>query len=152
MTAPTLDEIKARVPASVRATRNSQAVADALNVGRTRRESRRIVEQDVLDVLGAVEGAAVLDAIRAAAPPDGSTPARRNSRPLAYAVDFLRSGRGLDVANPQTRAQLDGLAAQGLMTQAQADRLKALADVPDPASELEVRVVVWSPDGRWLAD
>lgn len=151
-----IDEIRAKCSAAqiaaAKATNELGPIAATVNAGRTRVVETRIKQRHVLSALGAEEGAAVLDAIAAAAPSDGLTPARRKQRPLAYAVEMLhpRSAEGLDVADPQTRAQLDGLAAAGLMTADQAAKLKALAERPDPVTDYDVSRAMHSPSGDWI--
>jgi len=101
--------------------RDDGAIAAALSVGRTKIVETRIGYDTVLATLGATAGSQVLDTLEALAP---------TVRPVYWAMKLLDAGR-LDVANPQTRASIDGLVGAA-MTQAQADAIKALAVVPDP--------------------
>ena len=154
-----LDEIKAKCSAAQLAalkTTNGAAefaaVAATVSAGRVKLVETRIKHRHILAALGAEEGAAVIDALVAAAPTDGLTPARRKQRPLAYAAEMLKptSVEGLDVADVQTRAQLDGLAAAGVMTAAQAVTLKALAERPDPVTAWDISNATRAADGSWL--
>lgn len=109
------------------ANRDDGAIAAALSVGRTKMIETRIGYDTVLATLGATAGAQVLDTLEALAP---------TVRPVYWAMKLLDAGR-LDVANPQTRASIDGLVGAA-MTQEQADAIKALAVVPDPVSSADV--------------
>lgn len=104
------------------ASRNDAAIAAALSVGRVRIEKRLIGIGTVLDALGPEAGAEVVDRIEALAVA---------SKPVKWGF-FLLQRDNLDVALPSVRAQFDELAAAGVMTQAQADTLKALGQVADP--------------------
>jgi hypothetical protein len=100
-------------------------ITAAVNVGRGRRAEALIGPGSVQNVLGPDDGAAVLDAIDAAS---AASPA------LKWGMVSLMSGK-LDVSLDSTRGMFDLLAAGGLMTQPQADALKALAiETPDPVS------------------
>lgn len=147
-----LDDIKVKVSAAVRATRDTVAVTAAFNVGRIKIVETRIRKHDILRVLGGADGQAVIDAIVLATPATGTTPAQRLARPLATAMELLspNSTVGLDVGETQTRAQIDGL-VPAILTVVQATAIKALAEVPDLVSEFDVRVACWSPAGVWLA-
>lgn len=104
------------------------AIAAALSVGRTKLVPTNIGFGKVLDALGPVDGAAVLDTLEAA---------KASNRPLYWAWNLLEKGE-LDVSLDSTRAQIDALAGAGAMTQAQADALKALAVQPDTVSATDV--------------
>lgn len=140
------DEILSRVPADVRAKRDAQAVADLLNVGRVRVVSRNITERDILAEYadGPVSGDAVLRKIEAFA---------ASAHPLASVVrrasGWLAPGIGIDIGHPSTRALIDQLAQGGVISADEAAKLKALAVVPDPVSELDVRRAIWSDDGTY---
>lgn len=105
------------------AVRNDAAIAAALSVGRTRIESTYIGVGRVMDCLGPVDGAAVLDALDAL---------RATVSPVKWAWLLLERGE-LDVGLPSVRAQIDAL-VPAVMTAAQAEAIKALALRPDPVS------------------
>jgi len=132
------------LPADLRAQRDTQAIADALNAaGRTKLVSRQVSARTVLAELpisGAVTGAGVLDKLEAAG---ASIPA------VKWAVRFLQLETGLDVGHPNTQAMLTVLASANVLTTAEADALKALAFVPDLVSEFEVRQVCFAGNGDW---
>lgn len=130
----TLIESIRALPAELRATRDTEAIAAALSLGRVRLVPTEIGAGSVLETIGLSTGNALLDAVAAA-------PDYRHVKPL------LEQGR-LRIDSPLVRATLDGL-VPAVLTQAQADALKALAEVADPMDELTVRRACWSDDGVW---
>lgn len=140
------DEILAKVPPGVRSGRDAQAIADVLNVGRTRIVSRTVTERDILAEYadGPIAGDAVLRKIEAFS---------ESAHPLATvvrrAVGWLTPGVGIDIGHASTRALIDQLAAGGVITTDEAGKLEALAVIPDPVSELDVRRAIWSDDGTY---
>lgn len=134
-----LDDIRA-LPAGLLAARDTQAIADALSAGRTRLMPTPIGFGRVLEALGPVDGATVLDTLDAI---------KASNPPLKWAWHLLERGE-LDVALASVRGQIDLLALGGALTTAQAVALKALAETPDPIDEMTVRQACWSDDGVWL--
>lgn len=137
------DEIIAKCPPELLASRGTQAIADAVSVGRTKVVETLIGEGTLLNVLGPVEGAALLDGLAVLG--QSTEP---NLRPVHYAVGLLKADK-LDVGSPATRGQLDALAAAGVLPAAAVAAVKALAERPDPVSEFDVRCVGWSDGGEW---
>lgn len=129
-----LDDIRA-LPTDLLATRDTQAIAAALSLGRVKRVPTEIGNGLILETVGLTAGNALLDVIAAA-------PDFRHVRPL------LEQGR-LRIDAPLVRGTLDSL-VPAVLTQGQSDALKALADVPDPIDELTVRAACWSDTGDWL--
>jgi hypothetical protein len=79
-------------------------------------------------ILAEVEGGAhILDKLEAIAP---------NVPEVKWAMRFLIGETGIDIGHPRTRALLQVLADQGVLTQAEADNVLALA--VQPASRAEV--------------
>lgn len=110
------------------AKRDDAAIAAAVNLIRNPAiASRQIGFGMVLDALGSDEGAAVLDKIDSLRP---SVPR------LKYVWILLEKGE-LDVGLPSVRSGLDAL-VDVAMTDAQAAKLKALAEVSDPVSVSDV--------------
>lgn len=144
-----LDEIRRRVPAEVRATRDSEQVAEALNAGRTKLAERRMGELALCDAIGGDRGTEALDHMRELAKGGPGVPAAM-ARKLGYVVKWLEADK-LDVGHHETRASIDMLVPL-VFTREEAERIKALAVVPDPVAELDVRRACWSDDGDWLAD
>lgn len=130
-------EILARVPESIRNTRDTQAIADALSAARTRPTLREIGNGLVLETLGLDAGNVVLDLVH-------STESLRHVRPL------LDQGR-LVASSALVGEWLDGLVAAGVITRGQADAVVALGYVADPVSEFDVRRACWSDNEEWLA-
>ena len=100
------------------------AIAEALSVGRTKLVATEIGNGTILAELGIAAGNQLLDAIY-------------NAPDFRYVKPLLEQGR-LDIGSAVTQAALDALALAGACTQADADKLKALALVPDPVSSQEV--------------
>ena len=71
------------------------------------------------------DGAAILDKIQGASASNST---------VKWAMQFMLSD-GIDVGHPRTRALLDQLAATGVILQAEADEVKALALQPGSRAE-----------------
>lgn len=113
-------------------------VEAALNAKtRTRIVEKRIGYGAVLSALGADAGAAVLDKLEAAS---------GQKSPLKWAMKLLAADN-LDIGNPQTRLQIDALAAASVLTVAQATTLKGLAEEPCSRAE-ELGVTALDSDIR----
>ncbi|MCD6674851.1 MAG: hypothetical protein LT106_18615 [Burkholderiaceae bacterium] len=112
---------------------DSQAIADAMSVGRARPTDREIGVGMILATIGLASGNALLDALY-------STPEFRHIRPL------LEQGR-LVVSSPLVADALAALVAGEVITQADADALIALGQEPDPVSEMDARRAIWADDG-----
>ena len=140
------DEIQARVSPELIAGRDSQAITDALNAGRTRVASRVITERDILAdyVDGPIAADAALAKIEAFA---------QSAHPLASVVrraaGWLTPGKGIDIGHQSTRLLLDQMAAVDPLPPPPPDKLKALAVEPDPVTELDVRRAIWNDDGTY---
>ena len=133
----TADEIRAAIaadPALQALVPDSQAIADALSVGRTRWKHTEIGVGTIIEVLGLAAANPVLDALYA-------SPDYRHVKPL------LDQGRlRLDVVGQA--GMLQPLVTGGLLTQAQLDALIARAKEADPVDEYQVRVAIhYNADG-----
>ena len=133
----TADEIRAAIaadPALQALVPDSQAIADALSVGRTRWKHTDIGVGTIIEVLGLAAANPVLDALYA-------SPDYRHVKPL------LDQGRlRLDVVGQA--GMLQPLVTGGLLTQAQLDALIARAKEADPVDEYQVRVAIhYNADG-----
>jgi hypothetical protein len=127
------DEIISRADcASALAARDCGELARILSVGRTKLVERNIGYGTVLDTLGADNGAAFLDGLTALA---------ATSSPVKWALKLLDRGE-LNIGASATQTQLDALAAGGVMPQAVADALKALALVPDVVTPQDVQAAL----------
>ena len=98
--------------------RNDVAIAEILSVGRVTVRPFEIGNGLVLATIGLTSGNALLDMLT-------SQPDFRHVKPL------LEQGR-LDLSSALVRAALDGFAQVGVITQAEADAIKALAEIPNP--------------------
>ena len=144
-----LDDIRA-LPAALLAAHDTQAIANALSVGRVRLHERLISERGVLAALPVPAGdlfLKALEAFAATALPDGHPLAAYHGT-IARGVSWLK-GEGLDLGDPLTRTLLDTLAMAGVIDAASVATLKALAEQPDPIDEMTVRRACWSDDGVW---
>ena len=137
-----LTEIKALDPALAKS-RDTQAIADALSVGRI-----KVTKVPIADVQAVLQSSGLWWAVKAVA----ADPAH----PAKAAADAL-----MDVANaryeninmtlPIVAQMLGALVATRVMTQEQLDELVNLGVQPDPVSEFDVRRAVWSDAGDYLA-
>ena len=132
----TADEIRTAIaadPALQALVPDSQALADALSVGRTRWKHTDIGVGTIIEVRGLAAANPVLDALYA-------SPDYRHVKPL------LDQGRlRLDVV--AQAGMLQPLVTGGLLTQAQLDALVARAKEPAPVDEYAVRVAIYNDDG-----
>lgn len=127
-------EILAACSPELLAQRDTQAIAEAVSVGRIKRVPTEIGNGTILETIGLAAGNALLDVINQAAE-------FRHVKPL------LEQGR-LRVDSELVRATLDGL-VPAVLTAEQAQALKALAEQPDPVAEFAVRCIAWSNSGEW---
>lgn len=117
------------------------ALAAAMSTGRTRLAPRFIGVGSVMSTLGAIAGATVLKRIQAQV---------ANNPVVEFAWMLLDRG-ALDVGDLETHAQFDLLAAGGIMTSAEAEKMKALGRVADPYSPSEIAAALYEFDGtpKW---
>jgi hypothetical protein len=135
----TLDDITAKVDPAILATHDTQAITDAFNVGRTKVQARLGGIGLVLEALGPVDGAALLDGLQALSP---TIPA------LKWAFTLISRGE-LDFGSVATRGMIDMLVAQGAIAAPLGAALKATAEVPDPVSTYDITVCVQDNQGVW---
>ena len=132
----TADEIRAAIaadPALQALVPDTQAIAAALSVGRTRYVETQIGVGTIIEVLGLAAANPVLDALYA-------SPDYRHVKPL------LDQGRlRLDVV--AQAGMLQPLVTGGLLTQAQLDALIARAKEAAPVDEYAVRMAIYNDDG-----
>lgn len=125
------DDIQALDP-ELLASRDYQAISAALNVGRVKIMPRLGGIGLVLETLGPVDGAALLDGLEAQA---ASVPA------LKWAWVLVNRGE-LDFGSAATRAMIDALIPEPACT-----LLKAVAEVSDPVTAASVEVAMKNDDG-----
>lgn len=138
-----LDEIKAKCSPELLASRDSDAIAAAVNVGRV---SLGYVSREKFAMWAAKHS--VRSKIE-----DHANNQASPLRSIALALlDVLRSPtEGIDLSVPDNALMLGVWVQSGEITQAQADELAALASHADPVSEFDVRRAIWADDGRYLA-
>ena len=132
----TADEIRAAIaadPALQALVPDTQAIAAALSVGRTRWKHTEIGVGTIIEVLGLAVANPVLDALYAA-------PNYRHVKPL------LDQGR-LRLDAVAQAGMLQPLVTGELLTQAQLDALVARAKEPAPVAEYDVRMAIYNDDG-----
>lgn|SRR5574343_266360 len=131
-----LDEIRAKCSPTLLATRDTQAIADAVNVGRVKVSQKLGGIGVVMEALGPTDGAALLDQLETMS---ATVPA------VKWAFVLINRGE-LDFGSTATRTMIDQLipGPAGVA-------LKATAEVADPVSEFDVRRACWSDAGEWIA-
>ena len=132
----TPDEIRAAIsadPALQALVPDTQAIADALSVGRTRYVETQIGVGTIIEVLGLATANTVLDVIYSA--PD-----------YRHVKSLLDQGR-LRLDSAFVRDALQSM-VPALLTQEQRDALVARAAVSDPVNEYNVRIAIhYNADG-----
>jgi hypothetical protein len=139
-----LDEIRTKA-AAILSQRNSAAIAVLVSAGRTAIVSRPIGNGTVLETLGSRRGAEVLSNLAKLAGSDAR---------CLVAVKMLDSA-SFDVGSATTRTTIDEMTVvpalgTALLTVTEAALLKALAVVPAPVDEMDVRRACWSDAGTWI--
>jgi hypothetical protein len=136
-----ITEIRAKCSPVLIAGQNTQAIADAVSVGRVRIASKLIGIGTILATLGASGGIFL----------DGLVAMGAHDRNVFWAMELIKSGQ-LDIGMQATRDQVAAL-GQAMPEMAPAvAALLALAEVPDPITELDVRCALWDAAGNWLGD
>lgn len=136
-----IDEIRAKCSPELIAEKDTQAIADTVNLGRVRIASRLIGIGTILATLGATGGVFL----------DGLVAMGASDRNVFWAMELIKSGQ-LDIGMQATRDQVAAL-GQALPAMAPAiTALLALAETPDPITELAVRCALWDVAGNWLGD
>jgi len=125
------DEIKI-LDAGLVASRDYKAIADALSAGRTKPQATAIGKGTIIGVLGMAVGNAFLDVID-------------NVADYRHIKDVIRVGV-FDVSLEASKFGIDAM-VPGVLTQAEANALKALGTTPDPVSAAQVEVAMKNDDG-----
>jgi hypothetical protein len=119
-----LEEITAKCGPALLASRDFDAIAAFISVGRTKPSTREIGNGTILEVLGLTTGNALLDVIN-------TVPDFRHVKPL------IEQGR-LTAGSPLVQATVQALVPMGVLAQPQADALCALGFDPDPVTAQQV--------------
>lgn len=129
------EEIQAKCSAELIASQNEAEIAAVLNLGRTAVVQKLGGIGLVLETLGPVDGAQLLDDLEQL---------KSINSPLKWAFLLLERGE-LDFGSVATRAMIDQL----LPVEAAA-ALKAVAQVPAPVDLTELRRAMWADTGEYL--
>lgn len=156
-----LNEIKAKVPPDVLATRDDAAISAAVSAGRTRQDhitkftSLGISER--FPALGSLPGPLAaemvlqkLESFRDASLASADPADQLLGGAIKRQMQHLE-GNGIAIGSPAVAQMLAVIVGAGGLTQAEMDALVSVAAVPDPVSDLDVRRALWSDDGEWLA-
>lgn len=132
-----LDEIKAKCPPALLASRDHAAIATQVSTGRKRYSKTSLGEGGIIAAIGDLTaGNTFLDVVN-------SAPAYRHIKKVIGRGDF-------DMGEPMAQAGVQQMVSLAVLTQAQADALCALGVSPDPVTELDVRKTLYATDGTWL--
>ena len=118
-----LEEIQAKCSVELIASRDHKAIADAVNVGRTRPQPTAIGKGTIVGVLGLAKGNAFLDVI--------------DSHPDYRHVKDVIKNESFDMSLTASKEGVDAM-VPAVLTQIDADALKALGEVPNPVSIIEI--------------
>lgn len=134
-----LEEIQSKCDAALIASRDFQAIADAVNVGRAKVSTRLGGIGLVLETLGPTDGAALLDSLQAMT---GTVPA------LKWAWYLIELGE-LDFGSAATRGMIDELVAQGAMPAIVGTLLKGVAESDDLVTAEQIEVAMKDETGAY---
>ncbi len=126
-----LETIRA-TPELVALVPDTQAIAEAMSVGRTKKIPTEVGNGTILEVLGLSMGNALLDVINTV--PD-----------FRYVKPLVEQGR-LRLDSPLTEVALGSLVPT-VLTQEAKDLLISKCKVADPIAEYDVRVAIFNDDG-----
>ncbi len=130
-----IDEIKAACTPELIASGNHEEIAALVSVGRTKIVHTLGGIGAVMEALGPIDGAALLDGLEAQA---ASIPA------LKWAFTLINRG-DLDFGSASTRAMITMLIDEPART-----ALLNVAQVPNPITEFDVRCALYAEDGTFL--
>lgn len=130
-----LEEIQAKCSPELIASREHGAIAAAVSVGRTKVTTYLGGVGTVLERLGPTDGAALLDSLETMA---ATVPA------VKWAFTLINRGE-LDFGSTATRAMIEQLVPSPAK-----EVLLAVAEVPNPITEFDVRCALYAPDGTFL--
>jgi hypothetical protein len=136
-----LDEIKAKCSTELLASGDHQAIAEVVNVGRTRLRKTELGPGGIVAAIGDVDAAnAFLDIVTNRA----NDPASK----FRHIASVINRGE-FDMGEPMAQLNVQAMVPV-VLTQQQADKLKALGLTPDPINELDVRRTLYASDGTFL--
>ena len=132
-----IEEIQSKCDASLIASRDHQAIADQVNIGRTKVSARLGGIGMVLETLGPTDGAALLDTLQAMT---ATVPA------LKWAWYLIERGE-LDFGSAATRGMIDMLVTGGAMPAPVGAALKGAAESPDAVTAGQIEVAMKDETG-----
>ena len=155
-----LNEIRANCSPELLSGRDTQAIADAVNAGRTRVDgvtkfaslgiSERFPSLNGLPgPLGAELLFRKLEAFAPVALQSSDISVSLLGGAVIRQMGHLK-GAGMAIGSPAVRQMLAALVGAGAITQAESDALVSCATTPDPITEFEVRRACYSDAGDWL--
>jgi hypothetical protein len=137
---------------SEEAAQKDQAIADILSAGRTKLASKFVGQAEIThalypDITGAAVFLYLLKKAAEAPLPDDPTEAQIVQSALASQAWDMVSAGTLDVGTGAARAAIDLFASvpHGILSPENAEKIKALAEVPDPVSAGDVSRAVRGP-------
>lgn len=119
-----LEEIEARVPPEIIAQKEHAVIAALVSEGRTEPSGLQVGKGTILEVLGFDAGNAFLDVI--------------DAEPMFRHVRHLLENGWLVASSPLVMGMIQGMVTNGVLEQAEADRLLALGVRPAPVSADDV--------------
>ena len=156
-----LEEIRAKCPPELLASRDTEAIAAAVSAGRVRKDhttkftSLGISER--FPALGPLPGPLAaemvlqkLEGFREAALGSTDAATKLLGGAIRRQMQHLE-GNGMAIGSPAVAQMLTVIVANGGLSKAEMDALVSVATVPDPVSEIDVRRACWSDLGEWLA-
>lgn len=137
-----LQEIRAKCTPEEIAAGNHEVIAAKVSAGRTRIVSREIGDGAITLALGNPDGPLFLLRLEQlantqvdATKPDATVAAVATARQVWRTLNRA----ALDVGHPMVRAGIDAFVTAGMLTAEQGEKIKALASIPDPVTDAEVR-------------
>lgn len=156
-----IDEIRAKCPPALLASRDTEAIAAAVSALRVRKDqttkytSLGISER--FPALGSLPGPLAaemvlqkLEGFRDAALASADPATKLLGGAIKRQMQHLE-GNGMAIGSPAVAQMLAVIVGAGGLTRAEMDALVSVAAVPDPVSDLDVRRALWSDKGEWLA-
>lgn len=155
-----IDEIRTKCPPELLAGRNTQAIADSLNVGRTRVDAAtKFASLGISERFPSLNGLpGPLAAELLFRKLEGFAPVALESPNIGVSLlggAVIRQmghlkGAGMAIGSPAVGQMLAALVGAGAITQAESDALVSVASLPDPITEFEVRRACFADNGDWL--
>ena len=132
-----LEEIQAKCTPELIASRDFDAIATQVNIGRVKFQKTEIGEGGIVAAIGDLAAAnTFLDVI--------------NSAPDFRHIKKVVSRGAFDLGEQMAQTAVQAMVAGGVLNQSQADALKALGLIPDPVTVREVNMALVDDGGNWI--